>query len=93
MCKEGEATIGDLWNANSLDAIQSVAMALLHRARGLKRQPDRGRWFVSKLVKTLVSADRLADAFEGDSTRHFCQTCTCVPNLLCCSGTKTCVDV
>ncbi|KAI1428618.1 tam domain protein [Xylaria sp. FL1777] len=30
-------TLGDLWNVNCLDAIQGVAMALLHRARGLKR--------------------------------------------------------
>lgn len=30
-------TLGDLWNVNLQDAIQGVAMALLHRARGLKR--------------------------------------------------------
>ncbi|KAI1130125.1 tam domain protein [Nemania abortiva] len=30
-------TLGDLWNVNCLDAIQGVAMALLHRARGLKQ--------------------------------------------------------
>ncbi|GAP85827.2 putative demethylmenaquinone methyltransferase [Rosellinia necatrix] len=30
-------SLGELWNVNCLDAIQGVAMALLHRARGLKR--------------------------------------------------------
>ncbi|KAI5926908.1 S-adenosyl-L-methionine-dependent methyltransferase [Camillea tinctor] len=30
-------TLGDLWNANCLDGIQGMAMALLHRVRGLKR--------------------------------------------------------
>ncbi|CAJ2502347.1 Uu.00g097410.m01.CDS01 [Anthostomella pinea] len=30
-------TLGDLWNANCLDGIQGIAMALLHRVRRLKR--------------------------------------------------------
>ncbi|KAH9906782.1 methyltransferase domain-containing protein [Xylariomycetidae sp. FL2044] len=30
-------TLGDLWNANCLEGLSAVAMALLHRVRGLKR--------------------------------------------------------
>ncbi|KAI0110835.1 tam domain protein [Nemania sp. FL0031] len=30
-------TLGELWNVNCLDAVQGFSMALLHRARGLKR--------------------------------------------------------
>ncbi|KAI0019337.1 tam domain protein [Xylariomycetidae sp. FL0641] len=31
-------TFGDLWKANMQDGIQGIAMALLHRVRGLKRE-------------------------------------------------------
>ncbi|KAI1085066.1 tam domain protein [Whalleya microplaca] len=34
---KGYKTLGEMWNANFLDGIQGIALALLHRARGLKR--------------------------------------------------------